>query len=60
MHEEALAWAAVAVIVDFPLTVYLEKYPETGTLMRLLLIGSVAYFGVRAAGAFLGDEEWED
>ena len=56
MHEEALAWAAVAVIVDFPLTVYLEKYPETGTLMRLLLIGSVAYFGVRAAGAFLGDE----
>jgi hypothetical protein len=57
MKNEALLAAVVAALFDYPLTIYLEKRPETSTLYRMVLVGGLTYVGVVAASALLETSE---
>ncbi len=58
MANEALVAAVVAALVDYPLSTYLSTRPATSVWVRMFLVGTVAYIGVKAAD-YLVQEEGE-
>ncbi len=57
MANEALVAAVVAALVDYPLSTYLATRPTTSVATRMLLVGMVAYIGVRAADYLVQEGE---
>jgi len=56
MQNEALTAAVVAALVDYPLSTYLASRPAPSILTRMVLVGAVAYIGVKAADYLVQEE----
>tara|TARA_Y100000310_G_C20391549_1_gene673035 strand:- start:1 stop:171 length:171 start_codon:yes stop_codon:yes gene_type:complete len=56
MKDEALVAALIAALFDYPISLYLEKRPGTSIFYRMLLVGGVAYVGVKAASSLVEED----